>query len=99
MGQRKVTILPEVSDELASIIYFIESKGLSSTARKFFIEALDFFEALGNDFIERRDCPHKRWEGLNYKCVSYKKKYVVAFLSKKDEVIICDFVPYKLVKE
>jgi hypothetical protein len=81
MGQRKVTILPKVSDNIASIVYYIDAQGMSLTARKFYDELNLFFETLGNDFIERRDCPYKNWKELGYKCIGYKKKYVIAFLS------------------
>lgn len=99
MAQREVRVKQKVIETLASISYHIESKGMYDTANKFFVEAIDFFQTLSSDFIERRDCPYKRWKGKNYKCISYKKKYVIAFLSLENEVVICDFVPYKLLKE
>ena len=33
---------------------------------------------------------------LDYRCVPYKKKYVVAYLSQEKEIVICDFVAAKL---
>lgn len=99
MGKRKVIVEDVVIESINRISFFIEGKGMEITAKKFVDEVYDFFETLGNDFIERRTCPYKHWKELNYKCVGFKKKYVVAFLSLKDKVIICDFVPYKLLKE
>ncbi len=38
-----------------------------------------------------------RWKDLSYRCVLYKKKYIVAYLSQEKEIVICDFVAAKLL--
>ncbi len=48
MGKRKVSILSKASEELAYIAYFIESKGLPETAKKFVSDAFEFFETLSD---------------------------------------------------
>ena len=67
-------------------------------AKKFVDNAFIFFNAISIDTVENRLCNYKRWNGLGYLCVSYKKKYVVAYLSLLNEIIICDFVVAKLLK-
>ena len=99
MGKRKIIIAGIVIEELNRISFFVESKGMELTAKKFVDDFYDFLETLSDDLIERRDCPYKRWKGLNYKCIGYKKKYVIAFLSLKDKIVISDFVSYKLLAE
>lgn len=78
--------------------YFIESKGMPATAKNFVDEAFDFFDKLSDDFIEHRLCTYSRWKKLGYRCVNYKKKYVVAYLSLSNEIVICDFISSKLLK-
>lgn len=98
MAKRKVSILENAAASVAGIAYFIESKGMLVTAKKFVDEAFDFFEKLSDDFIEHRLCTYSRWKNLGYRCVNYKKKDVVAYLSLSDEIIICDFISSKLLK-
>ena len=97
MGKRKVSILEPAATAVAEIAFFTESKGLPQTAKKFVAEEFEFFEKLSDDRIEYRPCAYEVWNNLNYRCVTYKKKYVVAFLSLKTEMVICVFVSAKLL--
>lgn len=36
-------------------------------------------------------------EELKYRCVPYKKKYIVAYISQEKEIIVCEFVAAKLL--
>jgi hypothetical protein len=99
MGKRKVSILETAAIAVAEVSFFIESKGLPNTAKKFVDNAITFFETLADDRIEYRKCTYKKWKALGYNCITYHKKYVVAFISLADEVIICDFVVAKLLAE
>jgi hypothetical protein len=98
MGKRKVTILEPAATAVAEIAYFIESKGLPQTARKFVIEAFDFFEKLSDDRIKHKICSYAQWNNLGYRCITYKKKYSIAYLSLEKEIVICEFVSSKLLK-
>lgn len=98
MGKRKVSILESAATAVAEVSFFIESKGLPKTAKKFIDEVFSFFEKLSEDIIEHRVCQYKQWKNLGYKCANYKKKYVVAFISLEKEIIICDFVVAKLLR-
>lgn len=96
MGKRKVTILDTASDAVAEAAFFVEGKGLPQTAKKFVAEAFKFFAQLSDDRIEHHPCTYPLWQSLNYRCVSYKK-YAVAYLCFKDEIVVCEFVPSKLI--
>ena len=61
--------------------------------------AFVYFEKLSGTIAEHGFCKYKRWQGLGYRCVPYKKKYIVAFLSLSNEVVICDFVSTKGLRE
>src|ERR1017187_4443416 len=98
MGQRKVRILEPAATAVAEIALFIESEGLPQTAKKFVDEAFDFFLKLSDERIEHKPCTYNQWKNLKYRCVSYKKKYVIAYLSQEREIVICDFVSAKLSK-
>ncbi len=99
MGKRTISILQEAATSVAEISYFIEGKGMPETAKKFADDVFKFFETISIDMVNHRLCGYARWKDLGYQCVSYKKKYVVAYLSLKKEIIICDFVVAKLLKD
>jgi hypothetical protein len=48
MAQRKVSILDKAAEEVAYVAYFIESKGLPKTAKKFVDDSFGFFQRLGD---------------------------------------------------
>ena len=98
MGKRTISILKQASTSVVEIAYFIEVKGMPLTVNKFVDNAFKFFDTISL-FSDNRLCSYKRWKDLGYQCVSYKKKYVVAYLSFLNEIIICDFVVAKLLKE
>ena len=91
--------MQQAATSVAEIAYFIEEKGMKMTAKKFVDDAFDFFDTISIDTVDNRICSYKRWIDLGYQCVSFKKKYVVAYLSLQNEIIICDFVVAKLLKE
>ncbi len=98
MGKRKVSILEPAATAVAEISFFIESKGMPETAKKFVDEAFAFFDKISDDKIEYMACRNRVWKRLGYRCINYKKKYIVAYLSLKNEIIICDFVVAKLIR-
>lgn len=97
MAQRKVSILDKAAEEVAYVAYFIESKGLPKTAKKFVAESFRFFQTLGTPKIKHRPCNFIEWKEEGYRCANFRKKYAVAYLDKEDEVIICDFALQKLL--
>ena len=98
MGKRKVTILEPAAEAVAHVALFIEGKGLPKTAKSLLMRLLIFLKKLADERIEHKPCNYNNvWKYLDYRCVTYKK-YVVAFLSQADEIIICDFVTAKLLK-
>ena len=80
---------------VAEIAFFIEGEGLPQTAKKFVDNAFLFFEKLSDERMEHKPCNYKLWKDLDYRCVSYKKKYVVAYISQEKEIVICDFIATK----
>lgn len=97
MAQRKVSILDKAAEEVAYVAYFIESKGYRNTARKFVHDSFDFFSRLGDDRIKHRPCTFAKWKDEGYRCATFRKKYIVAYLDAEDEVVICDFALQKLL--
>ena len=97
MVRRKVSILESAATAVAEIAWFIESKGMPQTAKKFVDDAFLFFEKLSDKRILHRFCNYARWETLGYRCVPFKKKYIIAYLNLDEEIVICDFVSSKLL--
>ncbi|MDE3145330.1 MAG: hypothetical protein KGL19_14330 [Bacteroidota bacterium] len=83
MGKRKINILEQAAIAIAEISFFVESKGMPVTAKKFVDEVFEFFETLSVDTFSHKRCEYKRWKDLGYRCVHYKKKYIVAYLDLK----------------
>jgi hypothetical protein len=98
MGKRKISILDSAARSVAEVSFFIEVKGLPKTAKKFVDDAFAFFEKISEDKILHQPCKYSRWKQLDYRCINFKSKYVVAYLSLEKEIIICDFVSSKLLK-
>lgn len=98
MGSRKVTILEPAVAEVANIAFFIEGKGLPSTAKKFVDEAFSFFHKLSDERVVHKLCRNTDWFVANYRCANFKKKYVVAYLENSDEIIVCEFAVQKLLR-
>jgi hypothetical protein len=61
MAQRKISVLEKARDEIAYIAYFIESKGMPDTAKRFVDDCILFFERLGNPKIKHRPCSYIIW--------------------------------------
>ena len=97
MGKREISILEPAAKAVAEIAWFIESEGMRQTAKKFTDDTFLFFEKLSDERIIHKSCSYMRWETLGYRCVPFKKKYIVAYLSQDKEIIICDFVSSKLL--
>lgn len=96
MGKRKVTILDTASDAVAEAAFYVEGKGLPETAKKFVTDAFSFFSSLADDRIKHHRCTYPLWKSLHYRCIAWKK-YTVAYLYFKNEIVICEFVPSKLI--
>lgn len=62
-------------------------------------DAFDFFGKLSDERVAHNPCNYEIWKMLNYRCVPYKKKFIIAYLSLEKEIVICDFVPAKLLKQ
>ena len=97
MGKRKVTILESAVEGVAHIALYIEGEWLPATAKKFVDEAFEFFETLADERATHRPCKYLAWQLLNYRCANFRKKYIVAYLSNTDEIIVCDFALQKLL--
>ena len=98
MGKRKVGMLEPAATAVAEIALFIKSKGLPLTAKKFVIDAFDFFSKLSDERIEHKPCTYKKRKALSYRCGSYIKQYAAAYLSQQKEIVICDFVGANLLR-
>lgn len=75
MVRQTVIIKQTVADNIASIAWYIESKGLISTADKFADNIYDYFISLGDKLRIYPFCREPKRRLLGYKCISYKKKY------------------------
>ena len=83
MGKREVSVETAAS-ALADTSFFIVSKGMPATAKKFADNAIIFFETLADTKIEHRKCIYKRWQALGYNCINYKKFNDYPQLSAKE---------------
>ncbi|HTM93825.1 MAG TPA: hypothetical protein VL095_15490 [Flavisolibacter sp.] len=98
MGRyRKIVVKQSVAENIAAIAWYIESKGLLATAEKFTDQVYDFFIKLSDTKKSYALCRDAKRAALGYKCVPYKRKYIVAFIESEKEIIICEFVSSKMI--
>lgn len=97
MGIRKVTIKQSASESIASVAWFIESKGLIVTAEKFTDDVYNYFLKLANPLKSYAACKDPVRSSLGYKCAPYKKKYTIVFIETENELMICEFIPSKMI--
>ena len=97
MGRRKVTVKQSVAESIAAIAWYIESKGLVTTAEKFADDVYDYFIKLADEKRSYAVCRDPKRAALGYKCAPYKKKYTIVFIETDTELIICEFISSKLI--
>jgi plasmid stabilization system protein ParE len=78
-------------------LLFIEGKGMPETAKRFVDKAFHFFEELSDERKTHRPCSYEPWKKLTYRCVSFQKKYTIAYLEHANEILICEFALTKLL--
>ena len=97
MGIRKISIRHSVADNISSIAWFIESKGMVKTAEKFVDAIYDFLEKLADDRKSYALCRNEVRRVLGYKCITYRKKYTIVFIETDTEIIVSEFLLTKLI--
>jgi len=97
MGSRKVVVKESAADNIAAIAWYIESKGMVATAEKFTDAVYDYFLQLADATRSYAFCQEPNRLALGFKCVTYKKKYTIAFIESEAELIICEFISSKMI--
>jgi hypothetical protein len=97
MGCRKITVKQSAAESIAEIAWFVQSKGMVKTAEKFSDDAYDFLFALSKSIKSYPTCKEPIRATLGYKCIPYKKKFTIVFIETESEIIVCEFIPSKLV--
>ncbi|HUZ60598.1 MAG TPA: hypothetical protein VMU83_17635 [Hanamia sp.] len=97
MGRRKIIVKQIAADNIAAISWFIESKGMITSANKFTDDVYDFFIQIADNLVSHSLCRDAKRAILGYKCISFKKKYTVVFIESETELIICEFILSKLI--
>jgi hypothetical protein len=60
-----VSILEPAATAVAEIAWFIETKGLPKTAKKFVDDAFKFFDKLSDERVLHKPCRYPKWLILN----------------------------------
>ncbi len=97
MGKRQITIKQSVADAVAEVSWFIESKGLVKTAEKYSENIYDFIEKLADTRKSYPLCRDAERAIFGFKCISFNRKYTVVFIETDQEIVVCEFVPSKLI--
>jgi plasmid stabilization system protein ParE len=97
MGSRKITIKQSVAESIAEVSWYLESEGLPATAEKFADDIYDFIEKLGDNRKRYRTCREPQRILMGFKCISYKKKYTIVFIELHTEIVVCEFIPSKMI--
>jgi hypothetical protein len=97
MAFREVVIKTSAAYCNAEISLYVETKGMVNTVEKYSDAIYDFFLTLANPKKIFATCKESVRASLGYKCVPYKKKYTVVFIESEEQIIICEFLPSKLI--
>lgn len=97
MVSRKIIIKESVAESIAEISWYIESEGLPATAEKFADDVYDFIEKLADSRKRYRTCREPERILMGFKCITYKKKYTIVLIELDTEIIICEFIPSKMI--
>jgi hypothetical protein len=97
MGSRKIIIKQSVAESIAEVSWYLESEGFPATAEKFADDIYDFIKILGDNRKRYRTCREPQRILMGYKCISYKKKYTIVFIELGTEIIVCEFIPSKMI--
>ena len=98
MGKRKIIVKQSAAESIAQVAWYIESKGMLTTAERFSDSVYDFFEELSDERKSYRLCKEPERAFLGFKCLTLKRKYTVVFIETKSEITICEFIPSKLIR-
>lgn len=98
MGKRTIKVKKQVAESIASIALFVESKGLPKTAELFSEAVYDFIEDLADDRRIYPLCKDEARKAVGLKCISYRKKYSIAFIETATRLTIVEFKPAKLIR-
>lgn len=79
MGKTKIIFLDTFIENIASISFFIESKGFPQTAIDYKNRVYDFIENIEFDKIDFQICRDPDRAVQSLKCISFSKKYNVVF--------------------
>jgi hypothetical protein len=97
MGKVEVKYTSQFADDLADLIFFIESKDMIATATKYADKVYDFIEKLNFDKVKFAYCKDPSRKQLGLKCIPYNKKYTIVLYQFEDLVIVTEFIPSKLI--
>ena len=97
MGKVKIVYLDKAIEDITNISFFIESKGLEQTAKRYAKSIYDFIDKLNYEQVYYLVCREKLRRALGLKCVMFKKKYTVVFYQFDDTIIVTQFVLSKLI--
>jgi len=97
MGKITIRYTNKFADDLADLIYFIESKGLIETAHRYVTKVYAFIESMKFDKVNYAYCKDSVRANAGLKCLRYNNKYTIVFYQFSDEVIITEFIPSKML--
>lgn len=95
MGRRAIAVKETAAESIAAVAWYIESQGLVATAEKFVDDVYDFLEKLADSRRKHAICRDPERALMDYKCISYKRKYTIVFLETDEDLLICEFLPSK----
>lgn len=97
MGKRRIIVKKSAAESIAQVAWFIESKGLVVTAEKYVDLIYDFIDKLADTKKSFPYCRDQARKQFGYKCITFKRKYSVVFIESETEIIVCEFIPSKLI--
>ena len=93
-----VSLESEAEAQLYDLAEIIDDLNISGAGARWINRFLDFIESYAHSNVSYALCQDERLAALNYSCITYNHKWVVAFIIVNDEMRVYELIHGALLK-
>ena len=98
MAREQVDILQRAENSIFKFAKYIDKQGYPDRAFSFVSEIYDFINSLSISGDSFAVCRHKSFAKKDYKCIPYKKNYIIILSIQNDIVTIHNVIPARKIR-
>ena len=98
MASEQVDILERAENSIFKFAKYIDKQGYPDRAFSFISEIYEFINSLSISGESFAVCRHKAFSKKKYKCIPYKKAYIIILSIQNDIVTIHNIIPSKKIR-